>query len=174
MSIWVSRWRPAVFGFSDRQRLELPRFLLSESWRRFRDGASGFRASPRLEHSSGLPADGSGAWSTIFLNQNYYEGINLGQWRGSFSLPIGECNEFGVWFTVPEHDDSATFLSSVVQLKPIGQANAFWRRTWETGGETTFWLGAARNRTETRSFSFRRLPDRQVPSWSTAPTSIYR
>ena len=88
---------------------------------------------------------GGWKWGVVydFLNQNYYQGINLGQWRGSFSLPIGECNEFGVWFTVSEHDDSATFLGSVVQLKPIGQANAFWRRIWETGGETTFWLGAA-------------------------------
>ena len=88
---------------------------------------------------------GGWKWGIVydFLSQNYYEGINLGQWRGAVALTISECDEFGAWFTIPDHDDTATFLGSPLRLKSIGQANAFWRRTWETGGETTFWLGAA-------------------------------
>lgn len=88
---------------------------------------------------------GSWKWGFAydFLAENYYEGINLSQWRGTVSRELTDNDEFGVWFTVSDRGDSATFNTTPVFLETIGQANAFWRHTWASGAETSFWIGAA-------------------------------
>jgi hypothetical protein len=78
-----------------------------------------------------------------FLSENYYEGINLGQWRGVVAGKLTPCDELGAWFTMSDHGDSATFLTDSLTLEPISQVNVYWRRTWATGAETSFWVGAA-------------------------------
>lgn len=78
-----------------------------------------------------------------FVFENYYEGINLGQWRGALATQLTDIDEIGVWFTVSDHGDRATFLATSLELEPISQVNAYWRRTWPSGVETTAWLGGA-------------------------------
>ncbi|MBC8352777.1 MAG: hypothetical protein H8E66_12355 [Planctomycetes bacterium] len=89
--------------------------------------------------------DGRWKWGFAydFLAENYYEGINLGQWRGTVAHELSDSDDFGVWFTVSDHGDSATFLGTPLSLEPISQVNAYWRHSWERGAETSIWVGAA-------------------------------
>lgn len=89
-------------------------------------------------------------WGLVydFVAENYYEGINLGQWRGTVGAELSSTDELGVWFTVSDHGDTATFITTPVVLKPISQVNGYWRHTWKSGVQTSFWLGAAESHGE--------------------------
>ncbi len=86
------------------------------------------------------------AWGFVhdFLAQDYYDEFALGQWRLRSSYRIGVNHEFGATAMLPSFGDSGVFgASTAVELQPITQGHIYWRQFWETGAQTTTWLGMA-------------------------------
>ena len=83
-----------------------------------------------------------------FLYQNYYDHFHLGQWRGRFGYDLNRTNEIGVLVNISERADRGTIGAVNVRLDPITQGNVYWRHTWATQAETTFWLGVAEGHSE--------------------------
>lgn len=86
------------------------------------------------------------AWGFVhdFLYEKSFDTFSLGQWRlrGSYSLSL--CNEIGVTSTLRSYDDTGIFsTSSPVKLQSINQGSIYYRRFWDTGVQTTAWVGLA-------------------------------
>lgn len=97
--------------------------------------------------------DSGWAWGFVYdwLQEDTYDDFSLGQWRLRGSYDAGPCDQFGV--TVNLSDDSDTGVYSgptpvTVTLRPIDQANFYWRHWWETGTQSTCWLGMASEHSE--------------------------
>lgn len=75
--------------------------------------------------------------------QNYYQNFDYGQWRGLLGYDCGPRNELGVWYALRDNGDTGSFMNTPVTLRPINQANFYWRHTWENFAETTCWAGVA-------------------------------
>jgi hypothetical protein len=82
-------------------------------------------------------------WAVVydFLEESYYDHFNLGQVRAKVGYHITECDEIGAWGTVATEKDNGTFATIPLTLRPIDQASAFWRHTWENCAQTTVWVG---------------------------------
>jgi hypothetical protein len=78
-----------------------------------------------------------------FLLEDYYENLHFGQWRGQVGYQVGANDEFGVWGTLRDRGDSATVADFDLHLRPISQANLFWRRIWTNELVTRMWVGVA-------------------------------
>ncbi len=77
----------------------------------------------------------------LFANQ-----VHVGQLRSVFSWARDESNAFGVWGAVRMQHDQTVILDPVSgpsTVRAVDQINAFWHHNWETGGDTTFYIGAA-------------------------------
>jgi hypothetical protein len=79
-----------------------------------------------------------GLWET------YYNSFYVSQWRGRAGYYVTDTDEVGVWGTIADGGDSGTVLGAPVHLRPISQANFFWRHTWASSAWTTFWIGSAK------------------------------
>ncbi len=91
------------------------------------------------------------AWGVVhdFLYEKSFDDFQLGQWRGRLSYDLTEDDTIGVTTMLRSYDDSGVFgTSTAVTLKPIDQANLFWRHFWETGAQTTLWTGLAQGHGE--------------------------
>ncbi|MDA1014682.1 MAG: hypothetical protein O3A00_09555 [Planctomycetota bacterium] len=78
-----------------------------------------------------------------FLFQDYYSEVHLGQWRMKIGQELGQDDEFGLKFALPQRNDNAGVFIYPVTLKPIAQGSAYWRHSWESGTQTILWLGMA-------------------------------
>jgi hypothetical protein len=79
-----------------------------------------------------------------FLYEEYFDNFSLSQWRIRGAYDLGACNQVGVNAMLPGRSETGVFGASTnVQLKPIAQANVFWRHYWESGPQTTMWIGVA-------------------------------
>ncbi len=78
------------------------------------------------------------------LYERYYGNFNLSQWRGRAGYQVTDTDELGVWGTIADSGDSGSVLGTPINLKPISQANFFWRHTWSNSAWTTLWLGSAK------------------------------
>lgn len=89
--------------------------------------------------------DSGWAWGAVydFLYEDSYDHFNLGQWRTRLSYDLSPVNQIGITANFAAQDDVGTFANTPVRLKPITQGNLFWRRFWESGTQTTFWVGLA-------------------------------
>lgn len=83
-----------------------------------------------------------------FLSQESFDNFSLGQWRVRASVEMNEVSEIGVTLNFSDRKDTGRFNSELVQLEPIEQLSIYWRRRWQTGAETTFWLGVADGHSE--------------------------
>ena len=93
-----------------------------------------------------FPADrrlAVGGLPMIYLYQNSYDTVQLGQVRGRVGYDVTPTNEIGVWFTINADGDNAQAGPVAVRLDPISQGNFYWRHIWETQAETTLWIGVA-------------------------------
>jgi hypothetical protein len=82
-------------------------------------------------------------WAVVydFLEESYYDHFNLGQVRAKVGYHITPCDEIGAWGTIATEKDNGTFGAVPITLRPIDQASAFWRHTWENCAQTTVWVG---------------------------------
>ena len=92
------------------------------------------------------------SWGAAFdwLTDDYYSDIKLGQWRLKFAYDLSCVSEVGLWACLPEHGDEANIGSeqheySINYFRPITQCNVYYRRFFDTGMTSTFWIGGAEN-----------------------------
>ncbi len=86
------------------------------------------------------------AWGGVydFLYEDSYDNFCLGQWRLRGSYDFFECNQVGITTQLRAFSDDGIFgANTPVTLRPINQGSVYWRRFWETGAQTTGWIGIA-------------------------------
>lgn len=90
------------------------------------------------------------SWGVAFdwLTDDYYSNIKLGQWRLKFAYDLNCTSEIGLWVCIPDHGDDINIGSeeygySVNNFRPITQCNVYYRRFFDTGMTSTFWIGGA-------------------------------
>lgn len=77
------------------------------------------------------------------LYQDHYDMVTLGQIRSAVSYELGTSDELGVIGMLPVMGSDASWGMTSVNLRPLGQGRLYWRHWWESGVQTTFWLGAS-------------------------------
>lgn len=83
-----------------------------------------------------------------YLNQNSFDGFNLGQWRFRTSMELSSVDEIGVTLNFSDRSDIGRFNEESVVLDPIEQLHVYWRHHWQSGVSTSFWLGVADRHSE--------------------------
>src|SRR5262249_30607043 len=78
-----------------------------------------------------------------FLFESYYQDFNVGQWRGQVGYCITGDDEVGVWGTLRDHGHTGAVKDQPFHLRPIDQANLFWRHVWGNETVTRMWVGLA-------------------------------
>jgi hypothetical protein len=82
-------------------------------------------------------------WAVVydFLFEDYYDNFDLGQFRAKVGFALSCTDEIGARGTIATESDHGTFGAIPLTLRPISQASAFWRHTWENCSQTTVWIG---------------------------------
>jgi hypothetical protein len=86
------------------------------------------------------------AWGLVydFLNETSFDQFSLGQWRMRIAYDWGDCDQIGMTANIASQSAAGIFgAATPVTLEPISQGTIFWRHFWETGAQTTFWIGIA-------------------------------
>ncbi len=83
-----------------------------------------------------------------FLLEQSYDTILLSQWRARTGYDFNESDQCGMTAQLRGLEDTGSFLGGPVSLRTINQGSLYWRHTWETGTQTTLWLGLAENHGE--------------------------
>lgn len=83
-----------------------------------------------------------------FLIEQSYDTFLLSQWRGRVGYDVNGLNQYGITAQLRGLEDTGNFLGGPVSLRTINQGSLYWRHTWETQTQTTFWLGLAENHGE--------------------------
>lgn len=79
-----------------------------------------------------------------YLYQKSFDTFNMSQWRLRAAFDMTPQSQVGITANLSGGEDSGVFgTATAVTLEPITQANFFYRRFWQTGTQTTFWLGMA-------------------------------
>jgi hypothetical protein len=78
-----------------------------------------------------------------FLEERYYQDIDLGQWRGQAGYCLDANNEVGVWGTVATTHTDGALSGQAFRLEPISQVYLFWRHVWPNDAVTRVWGGVA-------------------------------
>jgi len=85
------------------------------------------------------------------LYQESYDDFTLGQWRFRAGKKLNQSTEVGTTLNLPGHRDSGFFNATLVTLDPITQATVYCRHRWQTGVQTTFWIGIAEGHGESNA-----------------------
>jgi len=86
------------------------------------------------------------SWGFVhdFLYEKSFDRFQLGQWRIRGSYLVSKNDEVGVTSTLQSYSAQGTFGSNTsVTLIPMDQGSLYYRRFWETGAQTTGWIGIA-------------------------------
>ncbi len=83
-----------------------------------------------------------------FLFQDSFDNVNLGQWRIRLGQELGASFEVGATVNISDRSDTGEFRSSPVEIEPIDQFSFYVRKYWESGANTTFWLGQSSGHSE--------------------------
>ena len=95
-----------------------------------------------------------------FLSAESFDSFQLGQWRVGAAIDVGLNFEIGVTVNLADRSDRSIFNTEVVELDPIEQLRVHFRRQWETGVNTTFWVGVADQHSEENAVTGT-LPNKQ-------------
>ncbi len=84
-------------------------------------------------------------WGLVYdyVDERYYDRLDLGQWRGQVGYNVTDNDEVGVWGAWREHGDAAVVGDAAFSLEPILQGNLFWRHIWRNETVTRVWVGVA-------------------------------
>ena len=105
------------------------------------------------------------SWGFVhdFLSEEGFDDFSLGQWRTRFSYDLGPSSQIGVTGMLKSYDDDGVFGGATnVTLRPIDQAHVYWRQFWETGAQTTFWMGVAEGHGEDNAVTLFSPPQDEV------------
>ena len=90
------------------------------------------------------------SWGLAYdwLTDDYYENIKMGQWRLKVAYDITCDSQVGIWACITDHGDDVYLGDeqhgySLNNFRPITQVNAYYRRYFDTGMASTFWIGGA-------------------------------
>jgi hypothetical protein len=83
-----------------------------------------------------------------FLTQESFDNFSLGQWRLRASLDLNETTDIGITLNLSDRGDTGRFNNQQVRLEPIEQLHVYLRRRWQTGVESSFWIGVADEHSE--------------------------
>lgn len=78
-----------------------------------------------------------------YLTQESFDNFSLGQWRFRASFDLTPVDEIGVTLNFSDRSDIGRFNSESVVLDPIEQMHIYLRRNWQSGVNTSFWIGVA-------------------------------
>jgi len=84
-------------------------------------------------------------WGVVYdyLYEDDYDMLTLGQVRGTLSYEVGPCDELGFVGMLPTVGADADWGGNDVYLRPLAQGRFFWRHWWQSGVQTTAWLGVS-------------------------------
>ncbi len=96
---------------------------------------------------------GRWGWGGVFdyLYQDGFDESSLGQVRTRLSYDVTASTQVGVTARIRAFDDRAEFLGNPVTLRSINQGSFFLRHFFETGVQTTCWLGLAEEHGESNA-----------------------
>ncbi len=84
-----------------------------------------------------------------FMYQNSFDRFRLGQWRLRATYDVSPTNQLGVTAMLRSFSDDGVFGGNVpVTLRTIDQIQVHWRHYWETGAQTSCWIGVAGRHSE--------------------------
>jgi hypothetical protein len=88
-----------------------------------------------------------------FLADDYYDDMNLQQWRAQVGYEVNCSDEVGIWFAVGTRGDSGVVLSpdplggppiaGIEHRDGMTQGSLFWRHVWSNDASTRAWVGLA-------------------------------
>lgn len=92
--------------------------------------------------------DGGFAWGFVYdwLNEDSFDNFSLSQWRLRGSWDVSHRDQIGVTANLRGDSDRGVFNGPTavpVTLRPINQGNLYWRHWWQSGVQTTSWIGIA-------------------------------
>ncbi len=76
-----------------------------------------------------------------FRNDHYYANLFTTQMRAQVGVQVTPDDEFGVWGSWSDRNDSAVFAGRTLSIQSIAQTQVFWRHVWENNAMTRFWCG---------------------------------
>jgi hypothetical protein len=85
----------------------------------------------------------SWAFAHDWLTEHYYQGIDVGQWRAQIGYAFCCSDELGVWGAWRDRSDQGSVDGQSFNLRPISQANLFWKHIWGNDTVTRMWVGLA-------------------------------
>ncbi len=86
------------------------------------------------------------SWGIAYdlLQESSFDDFTLGQWRGRIAYDLNCQNQLGFTAQIASKDERGFFNNvNAVVLSPIDQGSVYWRHLWESGTQTTCWLGLA-------------------------------
>lgn len=85
------------------------------------------------------------SWGFVydFLHIDSYDSFHLAQWRLRGAYDLGCRDQVGVTVNIAERADTGRFGTTDLGLRPISQGSLFWRHHWDSGVQTTSWIGLA-------------------------------
>ncbi len=78
-----------------------------------------------------------------FLYEESFDDFFLGQWRIRTAYDLSRDWQLGMTVNIAAEDDEGQFNATTVTLDPITQAHWYLRRNWQSGTQTTLWVGLA-------------------------------
>ena len=78
-----------------------------------------------------------------FLTQESFDNFTLSQWRVRASIDISPVDELGVTINLSDRSDTGFFNATPVELQPIEQLQVYIKHRWQSGVETSTWIGVA-------------------------------
>ncbi|MFK7769077.1 MAG: DUF6666 family protein [Mariniblastus sp.] len=82
------------------------------------------------------------------LSQESFDNFTLAQWRFRASFELTPVNEIGVTVNFSDRNDTGRFNAESIVLDPVEQLHIYLRRDWQSGVNTSFWLGIADKHSE--------------------------
>lgn len=95
--------------------------------------------------------DNGFSWGGVhdFLYTDSYDHFFLGQWRLRAAYALGERDEIGATTHLRSTSDTGNWAGQTpITLRAINQTSGYWRRFWQTGAQTSLWLGVADRHSE--------------------------
>jgi hypothetical protein len=83
-----------------------------------------------------------------YVTQDSFDSFTLGQWRFRTSFDLTPADEIGVTLNFSDRNDVGQFNSETVVMDPIDQLHVYLRHTWQSGVNTSFWVGVADKHSE--------------------------
>ncbi len=88
--------------------------------------------------------DNGFSWEVAYdvLIESSFDTFVLSQWRFRTAYQLAPQTEIGFTLNISSLEDQGNFGATPVTLKPIDMGTVYIRQFWQSGTQTTFWIGA--------------------------------